>query len=152
MPEQHCSPRAAAAEPYLPLFCGRKVEIYVFNIEFCRMVEMDAGPWLARVRHDLVKRLVWPARDRRDAGGPVLPGELVARVIDEEGRPTTAAGLWASLVADAPAGAELAAFGAAVARAVDAAEAGDLEGVLALEGAFAALSEALARSLDGEIG
>jgi len=25
---------------------------------------MTPGEWLARVRHDLVKRLVWPARDR----------------------------------------------------------------------------------------
>ena len=57
---------------------------------------MDGGPWLARVRHDLVKRLVWPARDRRDAGGPVIPGELVATLIDEEGQPTTAAALWAA--------------------------------------------------------
>ncbi|MES1210164.1 MAG: hypothetical protein ABUS79_29865 [Pseudomonadota bacterium] len=110
---------------------------------------MNGGPWLARVRHDLVKRLVWPARDRRDAGGPVVPGELVAPLIDEEGHPTTAAALWAALAADAPARAEVAAFGAAVARAVDAAQAGDLDGVLALEGAFAALAASLARSLEG---
>jgi len=116
------------------------------------MANMDAGPWLARVRHDLVKRLVWPARDRRDAGGAVVPGELVASVIDEEGRPTTAAALWAALAADAPAGAPLAPFGAAVARAVDAAQTGDLDGVLALEAAFADLAAALARSLDGEPG
>jgi hypothetical protein len=110
------------------------------------MAEMNGGDWLARVRHDLVKRLVWPARDRRDAGGPVVPGELAASVIDEEGQPTTAAALWAALAADAPAGAGVAAFGAAITRAVDAARAGDLDGVLALEGAFTAL----ARSLDGE--
>jgi hypothetical protein len=120
-------------------------EIYVLNIEFCRIVEMDPGPWLARVRHDLVKRLVWPARDRRDAGGPVAPGELVAPVIDEEGHPTTAAALWAAMAADAPAGTGVDAFAAAVDRAAAAARAGDLDGVLALEAAFVAL----ARSLEG---
>ncbi|HVT06911.1 MAG TPA: hypothetical protein VHO67_05620 [Polyangia bacterium] len=111
---------------------------------------MDAGPWLARVRHDLVKRLVWPARDRRDAGGPVVPGELVAALIDEEGKPATAAALWAALAADAPPAAPLGPFGDAVERAVRAAEAGDLDGVLTLETAFADLAAALARSLDGE--
>jgi hypothetical protein len=37
---------------------------------------MQPTEWLARVRHDLVKRLVWPARDRRDVGGAPAPGEL----------------------------------------------------------------------------
>ena len=37
---------------------------------------MTPTEWLARVRHDLVKRLVWPARDRRDMGGAPKPGEL----------------------------------------------------------------------------
>jgi len=106
---------------------------------------MDPGAWLARVRHDLVKRLVWPARDRRDAGGPVVPGELVASLIDDEGRPTTPEALWKALAADAPAGAALAPFTAAIARAASAAAAGHLDGVLAVEPAF----EALARSLEG---
>lgn len=106
---------------------------------------MEPGPWLARLRHDLVKRLVWPARDRRDAGGPVSPGELVVSVVDEEGHPTSAASLWASLAADAPDGADLGPFAMALDTAVAAARADDVDGVLALEAAF----DALARSLDG---
>ncbi len=106
---------------------------------------MDPGAWLARVRHDLVKRLVWPARDRRDAGGPVLPGELVAALVDDEGRPTGAAALWAALAAEAPPRADLPPFAHALERAAAAAVAGDLDGVLALEPALAAL----ARSLEG---
>ena len=94
--------------------------------------------WLARVRHDLVKRLLWAARDRRDLGGPPRPGELVATLFDEEGRPCTAATLWAALRADAPgtAGAALDAFGRALDAAVAAAAADDLAGVLAIESAF----------------
>ncbi len=107
---------------------------------------MEPEAWLARVRHDLVKRLLWPARDRRDAGGPVAPRELVAPLIDEEGRPTTPEALWEALAGDAPAGAALGPFTAAVARAAAAAAADQLDGVLALEPAF----EALARSLEGK--
>ena len=108
---------------------------------------MQPTEWLARVRHDLVKRLVWPARDRRDVGGAPAPGELAPRLIDDEGRPTTAAALWAGLAAEAPPGADLTAFEAAVGRAATAADAGDVHGVIALEAAFAAL----ARSLEGEL-
>jgi len=107
--------------------------------------------WLARLRHDLVKRLLWPARDRRDVGGAPAAGELVASLIDGEGRPVTAAALWQSLRADAPPGltpAALDGFAAALARAVAAAEAGDVEGVLALEADVAAL-ERLVRTLEG---
>lgn len=107
---------------------------------------MKPTAWLARVRHDLVKRLVWPARDRRDVGGDPAPGELAPRLIDEEGRPTTAADLWAALAAEAPPGADLAAFASAVTRATAAADAGDVHGVIALEAAFTAL----ARSLEGQ--
>ena len=108
---------------------------------------MDAREWLARLRHDLVKRLVWPARDRRDLGGAPAPGELSAALVDEEGRPTTARELWAALAADAPSALDTAAFAAALTRALDAARAGDVAGVLALEAAFDHLA-ALARSLD----
>jgi len=107
---------------------------------------MQPTEWLARVRHDLVKRLVWPARDRRDIGGAPAPGELTPRLIDDEGRPTTADALWAGLAAEAPPGADLTAFAAAVGRAAAAADAGDVHGVIALEAAFADL----ARSLEGE--
>jgi hypothetical protein len=99
---------------------------------------MDPGAaWLARVRHDLLKRLLWPARDRRDLGGAPRPGELVAALLDDDGGPVTAAALWTVLAAEAPAPAPaLAAFAAAVDDAVTAAAAGDLEGVLRLEPAF----------------
>jgi hypothetical protein len=104
---------------------------------------MKPADWLARVRHDLVKRLVWPARDRRDIGGAPAPGELTPRLIDEEGAPITAAALWIALAADAPAGADLTGFGAAVARAAAAADAGDVQGVMALETAFSNLARSL---------
>jgi hypothetical protein len=113
--------------------------------------EVAVAPWLARVRHDLVKRLVWPARDRRAAGGAPAPGELVPRLIDDEGRPTTAAALWADLAGEAPAGLELGPFAAALAHATTAAAAGEIDGVLALEPAFddlAARAGQLARSLN----
>jgi hypothetical protein len=114
---------------------------------------MTAARWLARLQHDLVKRMVWPARDRRELGGAPTPGELVPQLIDEEGRPTTAAALWAGLAAEMSAettadGAALTRFREALARAVAAGEAGDVDGVLALEPAFGQLARSLARSLD----
>jgi hypothetical protein len=112
---------------------------------------MDAAPWLARVRHDLVKRLLWPARDRLEMGGAPAPGELVPSLIDGEGRPVAAAALWQSLRADAPPRLPLAAFEAALARALAAAGAGDLAGVLAFQAdveALEGLVRSLARSLD----
>ena len=106
---------------------------------------MQPAAWLSRVRHDLVKRLVWPARDRLHAGGTPAPGELAPRLIDSEGQPATPQDVWADLAASAPPGADLDAFAAALARAVTAAEADDVAGVMELEAAF----ERLARSLDG---
>src|SRR5580698_9199220 len=112
---------------------------------------MTAAAWLARVQHDLIKRLLWPARDRRDLGGAPAPGELVPRLIDDEGAPITAAALWAALAAEAPMGvanspaaAGLARFAEALAHALAAGQAGDVAGVLRLEAAFVEL----ARSLD----
>jgi hypothetical protein len=105
--------------------------------------------WLGRLRHDLVKRMLWPARDRRDAGGTAGPGELVPTLVDDEGGPIEAAALWALLRADAPAGAPSAAldrFGEEVVGAARAAMRSDLEGVLALEGAF----DELARIVNGD--
>lgn len=101
--------------------------------------------WLARVQHDLVKRLLWPARDRREMGGAPAAGELVPRLVDDEGRPIEGLDLWASLAAEAPAvrpGA-LEDFQEAVKRATAAADANDVEGVLALDGAFRLLARAL---------
>jgi hypothetical protein len=104
---------------------------------------MNPAEWLARVRHDLVKRLVWPARDRRDAGGAPAAGELAPDLIDDEGQPIAADALWTALAADAPAGADLSPFGAAVARAAAAANAGDVDGVIALEAAYSDLARSL---------
>jgi hypothetical protein len=105
---------------------------------------MEDGDWLARVQHDLVKRLLWPARDRRDMGGAPAPGELLPRLIDDEGRPATARQLWSALRAEGegPAG-PLDAFETALHRAVAAAQDGDIDGVLALDGAFRALAASL---------
>ena len=103
----------------------------------------EGAQWLNRVRHDLVKRLVWPARDRRDLGGQVQRGELVATMVDDEGAPITAAALWAQLRGEAPAsapGRALDTFGAAVSAAVAAAAADDIDGVMALEPQFEQLA------------
>ncbi len=112
---------------------------------------MAPAAWLARVRHDLVKHVLWPARDRRDLGGKPADGELAPHVIDGEGRPIDAAALWQQLRAEAPRGLPLTPFDAALARALAAADAGDVAGVLSLEDAVAALArqvDALARSLE----
>ena len=104
---------------------------------------MNGQSWLERVRHDLVKRLLWPARDRRDLGGPARPGELAARLIDDDGQAITPPALWNSLRALAPAGIAVTAldrFGAAILAADAAASAGDVHGVLALDPAFADLA------------
>ena len=104
--------------------------------------------WLARIRHDLVKRMLWPARDRRDLGGPVRAGELIAKLIDDEGQPTHAAELWQALLADAPAGipdAITRPFATALAGAEAGARADQLPPVLALEAAF----DELARQVKG---
>jgi hypothetical protein len=103
----------------------------------------DEAAWLARVHHDLVKRLLWPARDRRDLGGAVAPGELVARLVDDEGQPIAPRALWRALAEQAPPDAPapvLATFGRSVAAAEEAAARGDVPGVLALETAFTALA------------
>jgi hypothetical protein len=95
-----------------------------------------------------VKRMVWPARDRRDLGGPVIPGELVATLRDEEGRPISARDLWRCLAEDAPASVSTQAR-RAFADAIDSADRGactnQLEPVLALEAAF----DVLARLVKG---
>jgi hypothetical protein len=109
-------------------------------------VERDR--WLARVRHDLVKRLVWPARDRRDVGGAPAPGELVAKLIDDEGTPTTAEALWAALAAGGPRGAPVARFETALRQAIAAADAGDIGGALTLETAFDELDRSLNSALE----
>ena len=65
-------------------------------------------PWLRRVRHDLIKRAVWVARDLRDSGSTPLPSDLRAlrsglfELVDDEGNPIDARALWARLCEDAP--------------------------------------------------
>src|SRR5262245_53834303 len=103
-------------------------------------VAVTPSDWLSRLRHDLLKPLLWPARDRREMGGNPAPRELVPAVIDGEGRPIAAAALWAALRADAPPGLALEAFDAALGRALAAADAGDVAGVLALEAEIDALA------------
>jgi hypothetical protein len=108
---------------------------------------MGWNEWLRRVRHDLVKRLVWPARDRRDLGGIPFPGELAAKLIDDEGSPAPAEAVWAKLKAAAPSPrhADFAIFEAALAESVAAAQRDDIEGVLTLERAFDQLAQVLAK-------
>ncbi len=72
-------------------------------------VSREAAAWLGLVNHDLVKRLLWPARDRRALGGPVQPGELVVVLADGDGSPHSAEQTWQALRAEAPA------FGPAIA-------------------------------------
>jgi hypothetical protein len=121
--------------------------IYVLNTFFYIICGVEPAAWLARVRHDFCKRLLWPARDRRDVGGESAPGELVPALVDDEGQPVTPRALWAALAAEAPPGLDLDRFTAAVGRVIAAAEAGDAAGVLELEAAFDDLA-VLARSLD----
>jgi hypothetical protein len=103
--------------------------------------------WLRRLRHDLVKRVLWPARDRQDMGGPVHPGELVARLVDDEGKPASVEEIWVALRAEAPAAAHpgLARFEAVLVKSIQATKQDDLPGVLALQAAFDQLVLDLAR-------
>ncbi len=120
-------------------------------------------PWLSRLRHDLVKRAVWPAHDLRDAPGEPGPADLLRlrrgllELRDEDGRALTATALWERLRAQAPAvrAAALDAFGGALREAESAVSslpgrAGSwraaLDAVLRIEPAFANL----ARTLEGE--
>src|SRR6185437_1507618 len=144
----------AAAVPNPRPFVCRAPEAHApadlcFEYLFLYNRDVETARWLARVRHDLVKRLVWPARDRRDLGGAPGPGELRAQLVDDEGEPTSAA----ALRAEGPAGPAVTRFETALERAVAAAAAGQMDGVLALESAFDELAQAmdLARALkEGE--
>jgi len=117
-------------------------------------------PWLSRLRHDLVKRAVWPARDLRDASREPAQGDLLQLrrglfdLRDEDGRVSRATEPWERLRAEAPAlpPAALDAFGTAVLQAEGAVTglAGDrrswpavLDAVLRIEHAFADLARTL---------
>ncbi len=116
--------------------------------------------WLARLRHDLVKRALIPARDLRellDRGERARPADVEAlargllALVDEEGCPATATALWRSFRADLPEAprAPLDAFERALraaeerARALPEALDEALAATLALGPAFEALSNSL---------
>jgi hypothetical protein len=117
-------------------------------------------PWLSRLRHDLVKRAVWAARDLRDASREPGEGDLqqlrrgLFDLRDDDGRVSTAGALWERLRAAAPAlpPPVLDAFGAAVQRAEQAVSGvaanpqtwpAVLDAVLHIEQAFADLARTL---------
>ena len=117
-------------------------------------------PWLSRLRHDLVKRAVWPARDLRDASREPGPADLLQLrsglldLRDEDGGALSATELWERLRAEAPAlpKAALDAFGGALRDAESAvsslsSRAGSwraaLDVVLRIEPAFANLARTL---------
>ena len=106
--------------------------------------------WLKQLRHDLVKRAVWPARDLRETGGTDVAAlrRGLFELTDDEGRRVDALGLWKQLRAQAPAGVEPALddFEAALKRAVKALESAwpwPLEAVLELEQRFELLARAV---------
>lgn len=109
-------------------------------------------PWLQALRHDLVKRVLWPARDLRDTGGRdvALLRRGLFDLVGGDGAPITAEALWERMRADAPAGCARACkeFGGALHEAVAALDRPwpqPLDAVLALEDAFAQLARAVER-------
>src|SRR5512147_1263083 len=100
--------------------------------------------WLRRIHHDLVKRLLWSARDCRELGRDPLPGELITTLLDEEGEPIEALALWQHFAVQAPEGIELCAFETALRQSIAAAASNDLQGVLALEPAYERLKSQVA--------
>src|SRR5438105_8193972 len=107
-------------------------------------------PWVKMLRHDLVKRAVWPARDLRDTGGQDAAAlrRGLFELTDEEGRPVSAEALWARMRTQAPPGVTgaLDDFEAALRRAVSALDSAwpePLDAVLALEHRFDDLARAV---------
>lgn len=106
-------------------------------------------PWLRDLRHDLVKRAVWPARDLRDSGERDVAAlrRGLTDLTDREGRPATALRLFEAMRAASPCPpAACDAFAQALQEAVDALDSAwpaPLHGVLRLEDAFAALARSL---------
>src|SRR5512132_255697 len=108
-------------------------------------------PWLRAVRHDLVKRAVWAARDLRDSGERDVAAlrRGLFELGDAEGGPISAVDLFARLRARAPAGAACDDFALALQHAVSSLDfkwPAPLLAVLGLEDAF----DALARSVSEE--
>jgi hypothetical protein len=106
-------------------------------------------PWLRALRHDLVKRAVWPARDLRDSGEQDVAAlrRGLMELCDAEGAPITAERLFQQMRSSAPCSAEACdAFAAALQAAVTALDLpwpAPLAAVLALEDAFSALTRSL---------
>jgi len=114
-------------------------------------------PWAARLRHDIVKRAVWAARDLRSLEGMPSAADVAALrnglydLRDEEGAVVDARSLWEQMRPKAPRNTpELERFSTAIEEAhaaVDALPAGfaaAISALLRIEERF----EALARSLD----
>ena len=65
-------------------------------------------PWARRLRHDIVKRAVWAARDLRSLDGTPSAADVAALrgglydLRDEEGAPATARSLWERMRSEAP--------------------------------------------------
>ena len=106
-------------------------------------------PGLQALRHDLVKRAVWPARDLRDLGGRDVAAlrRGLTQLTDAEGAPATAQALFARMRTGSPCPpAACDAFAAALRQAESALDApwpAPLDAVLALEDAFLALARSL---------
>ena len=106
-------------------------------------------PWLRAVRHDLVKRAVWPARDLRDSGEEDVSAlrRGLMQLCDAEGAPITATALFQRMRRDAPCPAPACdAFAGALQTAVLALDSpwpAPLDAVLALEDAFSALARSV---------
>ncbi|MBN1606835.1 MAG: hypothetical protein JW940_09380 [Polyangiaceae bacterium] len=108
-------------------------------------------PWLHRLHHDLVKRLLWTARDCAETGTNPLPGELVIDLLDEEGHSISPRALYEKLADEVPDGVDLTPFTEAFEASLRAAEANDVPGVLRLQKAYDDLRSQvpLASSLKG---
>jgi hypothetical protein len=107
--------------------------------------------WLTELRHDLLKRAVWPARDLQALGQQDLEAlrDGLLRLVDDEGNEVSALVLFAQRRGTAPPGTACEAFERALHKAVAALDEpwpAPLHAVLALEPAF----EALARSVEGK--
>lgn len=106
-------------------------------------------PWLRAVRHDLVKRAVWPARDLRDSGEEDVAAlrRGLMQLCDAEGAPISATRLFERMRPGAPCPASACdAFARALQDAVKALDLpwpAPLRAVLALEDAFSALERSL---------
>jgi len=107
--------------------------------------------WLKVLRHDLVKRAVWPARDLRDSGERDVEAlrQGLMQLSDAEGAPITAQALFERMRAAAPCSADACeGFAAALQVAVNALDLpwpAPLSAVLALEDAFSDLARSLER-------